>query len=319
MTESPIHRHHLLILSQHSKVYDQIITRAKLPGLSISTAANPKQAEGSAGDCDILFGEPSLISSVLNQLHKVRWVQATWAGVEALLVAGMRHDYILTNARNVYGLMLSEYVFGYLITIERGILHRWQAQLDGRWENETPGTLRNKHLGLLGVGSIGAHLALSAHLLGMVVFGYTRQSETCDYVDQYLHGDEWRDFASGLDYLVCTLPATPSTKNLINADFLSALPERTWLVNIGRGCTLDETALVNNLRNGSLAGAVLDVTKEEPLPPGHPLWSTPNTFLTFHTAARNHPPDIASIFIDNYQRYIKGKPLKYRVDFTQGY
>jgi phosphoglycerate dehydrogenase-like enzyme len=91
------------------------------------------------------------------------------------------------------------------------------------------------------------------------------------------------------------------------------------LINIGRGSTIDETALVNALNNAIIAGAVLDVLVEEPLPAENPLWSTPNTFITSHTAARNYPPDIASIFIENYKLLIQAKPLLYQVSFELGY
>jgi phosphoglycerate dehydrogenase-like enzyme len=231
----------------------------------------------------------------------------------------MRRDYLLTNARNVYGPMMAEYVFGYLLVIERRIQLRWQAQLEKKWDDHPSGTLNRKILGFLGVGTIGAYLAATAHHFRMKTYGYTRQSESCKHVDRYFHGNSWNSFAADLDYLVCSLPGTPRTIGIINADYLSILPPRAWLVNIGRGSTIDETALVNALNSGALAGAILDVFKEEPLPPNHPLWSTPNTFITYHTAARNYPPDIASIFIKNYNRLLQGKSLLYLVDFEQGY
>ncbi len=312
-------KHHLLILSQHDEVYKPLIDQANLPGLSITAIKKPLDFDPAREAFDLIFGEPSLISQVINQLAGVRWVQSTWAGVEPLLATGMRQDYTLTNARNVYGQAMAEYVFGYLLMIERHNLTRWQSQLEGRWDNRLNGTLRGKTIGLLGVGSIGSHLARVAHDFGMQVWGYTRQSEGCQAIDRYFHSSSVCEFAAGLDYLVCTLPRTPDTNNLVDRNFLSHLPGRAWLINIGRGSTVDEGALVNALRAQKLGGVVLDVFTEEPLPPGHPLWSTPNTFLTFHTAAQNYPPDIANIFVENYQRLIAGEPLLFTVDFKLGY
>ena len=183
----------------------------------------------------------------------------------------------------------------------------------------TAGTLRGKLFGLLGVGTIGSHLASTAKHFNMQVYGYTRQSETCPGVDRYFHDPDWPTFAANLDYLVCTLPRTEQTNNLMNGAFLSALPRKTWLVNVGRGSTVDEAALVKVLQSGGIAGAILDVFQEEPLPIEHPLWSTPNTFITSHTAARNYLPDIAGLFIENYKRFIEGRSLLYQVDFDQGY
>jgi phosphoglycerate dehydrogenase-like enzyme len=317
--KSNMNQHQLLILSKDQEIYLRLIEQARLPGLTLTGASGPDQVTEMASECDLVFGESALISTVINQLAQVKWVQASWAGVEPLLTEGLRRDYQLTNARNVYGRLMSEYVFGYLILIERRILQKWQAQQARRWAGETPGTLRGKHLGLLGVGSIGPHLASTAHQFEMHVSGFTRQSETCGEVDQYFHGDAWREFTTALDYMVCTLPSTKATHNLVNADFLSSLPVRAWLINIGRGSTVDEMALVRSLQNDSLAGAILDVTVDEPLPVDHPLWSTPNTFLTFHTSARNYPPDIAALFIENYQRFIDGEQLLYKVNFELGY
>jgi phosphoglycerate dehydrogenase-like enzyme len=311
--------HHLLILSEDHEVYTRLIGQSELPGLIINGASKPEQVADTAGEYDLVFGEPALISTIINRLPQVEWVQASWAGVEPLLARGIQRNYILTNARDVYGRLMSEYVFGYLVIIERQALSRWQAQKGRKWANETPGTLRGKNFGLLGVGSIGSHLAATAHYFGMKVSGYTRQSEICADVDRYFHGNTWRDFTADLDYLVCTLPSTNATRNLVNADFLASLPARAWLINIGRGSTVDEMALINNLRNGSLAGAVLDVTKVEPLPAYHPLWHTPNTLLTFHTAARNYPADIAALFTENYRRFIHGEPLNFQVNFELGY
>lgn len=312
-------QNNLLILSADFEVYKHLIEGASLPGLCILSTNEPHQAIQQGSQADFLLGEPSLVSKVLNSLPQVKWVQTTWAGVEPLLADGMRQDYLLTNARNVYGSMMSEYVFGYLLLVERKILLRWQSQLAGKWDERPNGTLRGKLLGLMGVGTIGAHIAHTAKHFGMFVHGYTRETETCEYVDRYFHAAELLQFAKDLDYLVCSLPGTSATRGLVDRRFLGALPKKAWLINVGRGSTIDEIALAAALNNGTLAGAVLDVFSQEPLPADHPLWSAPNTFITSHTAARNYLPDIASLFVQNYQRFIRGEPLLYQVDFNQGY
>ncbi len=315
----PSQDHRLLILSQHYETYKALICTCRLPGLTCVALDDPQKAIEAGKECDIAFGEPSLLSQVINDLPAIEWVQATWAGVEPLLRPGIRGGFILTNARDVYGAMMSEYVFGYLLFIERRILARWQAQQRGEWDEQPYGMLKGRLLGLLGVGTIGAHLAHTAHQLGMQVHGYTRASENCRDVDRYFHPGRLLEFANDLDYLVCCLPGTPATHGMVDKAFLEALPTKAWLVNIGRGSTVDEMALVEALRQGSIAGAVLDVFSEEPLPGGHPLWTTPNTFITAHTAARNYPPDITKVFIENYQRYLRNEPLRYRVSFELGY
>jgi len=91
------------------------------------------------------------------------------------------------------------------------------------------------------------------------------------------------------------------------------------ILNPGRGSIIDHDALAAALSAGRLAAAVLDVFDTEPLPPEHPLWRTPNVFVTAHTAALSIPADIAPLFIDNYRRLVSGEPLKYRVDFDLEY
>jgi phosphoglycerate dehydrogenase-like enzyme len=273
----------------------------------------------SGSEYDLVFGEPMLISQVLNYLPNVSWVQSSWAGVEPLVQPNMRCDYILTNMRNVYGRMMVEFVFAYLLAIERQVLARWQSQQGGEWDDRPYSTLNGKLFGLLGVGSIGTLLAATAKHFGMRVYGYTRQSETCRDVDQYFHPGSEDDFATDLDYLVCCLPGTNATRRIVDTQFLANLPQKAWLINVGRGSTVDETALAEALNNGKLAGAVLDVFTEEPLPRGHPLWTTPNTFITSHTAARNNPAEIVTVFIENYLRFIRGESLLYQVNFELGY
>jgi phosphoglycerate dehydrogenase-like enzyme len=317
--KSIIQPHHLLILSQHSEIYQQLIGQKNLPDLFISAFKDPNQAIETGSEYDLVFGEPSLVSKILDYLSNMKWMQSSWAGVEPLLQPNLRSDYILTNIRNVYGPMMSEYVFGYLLMIERQILQRWQSQLQGEWDDRPYSILKGKLFGLLGVGTIGAYLATTAKHFGMRVYGYTRQSEACSEVDKYFHGRNIGEFAADLDYLVCCLPGTAATRGMVDAHFLMELPRKAWLLNIGRGSTVDEAALVNALRNRSLAGAVLDVFMEEPLPRGHPFWSTPNTFITSHTGARNNPADIVKVFIDNYIRIIHGDSLINQVDFELGY
>jgi len=311
--------HKLLIVSRHADAYRRLIDAARLPALELRSASDPAEAAAHGSDCDMVLGEPSLIRPILPRLGALAWAQATWAGVEPLVDPALRRDYILTNARGVFGPLMSEYVFGYLLAHERKILDKFAAQQQGRWDPTPPGTLRGRQLGLLGVGSIGAALARTAKHFEMRVKGYTRASETCRDVDVYFHGDDRRPFAADLDYLVAVMPNTAATRHIVDAALLQALPARAVFVNPGRGSVVDEPALAGALREGRLAAAVLDVFEQEPLPSDHVLWRTPNVLITSHTAALSAPEDIAPVFVDNYRRFVRGEPLKYRVDFDRGY
>lgn len=300
----------LLILSYNTDEYIKRIQQADLPNLEIVT--EPKE-------CDIVLGEPKRIRDELPHLSHLKWAQSIYAGIEPLVDTALRRDYILTNARGVFGELMSEYVLGYMLAHEKKIYERYQAQQAKKWDRVESGVLRGKTLGLLGVGSIGAHLAGTAKHFGMKVRGFTQSSEDCLDVDIYYHGADILKFAEGLDFLVSVLPRTEGTNKIVDAALLNTLPSHTVFINVGRGNAVNESALVQALKGNKIAGAVLDVTEQEPLPEDHPFWTTPNLLLTFHTSAISYPEDMVKLFIENYQLYIEGRSLKYQVNFERGY
>jgi phosphoglycerate dehydrogenase-like enzyme len=311
--------HKALVLTKYPDEYRSLIEAAGLPGLLVVATAEVSDGLAEAADSDILVGDPARVIAALPGLRNLRWVQLTWAGVERMLDPRLRRDYVLTNIRGVFGPLMSEYVFGYLIAHERRIVARLDAQRQGRWDATLPGTLQGKTMGLVGVGSIGAHLAATARHFGITVRGYTRSSEDCPAVQRYFHAGDEIAFATGLDYLVAVLPNTPGTRRIVDARMLDRLPPHAVVVNAGRGDTLDTDALIAALRQHRLAAAVLDVFEEEPLPAAHPLWQTPNVLISAHTAAPSFPADIVAVFADNYRRYVRNEPLRHRVDFERGY
>lgn len=303
--------HKLAILSDLAEQYRAVIEKENLPDLTIESTPGP--------DTDILLGNPHLMKKTLASLPALSWVQSTSAGVELLMDSSLRRDYVLTNARNVFGRLMSEYIFGYLLAHERQIFQRFVDQQAKRWNDENTGVLYGKTIGLLGVGSIGAEVAKTAKFFNMTVRGYTQKSEVSADVDQYFHGNDILKFANGLDYLVSILPSTQGTRKIVDADVFNALPTHALFISVGRGSAVDESALLNTLNQNKIAGAVLDVFEKEPLPQDHPFWTTPNLLMTFHTSAPSLPEDIAKLFIENYKLFNEGKPLKFQVDFEKGY
>ncbi|MBL8102450.1 MAG: D-2-hydroxyacid dehydrogenase [Anaerolineales bacterium] len=303
--------HKLIILSNLTDQYRALIEQAHLPDLIIESTTTP--------DIDIILGEPSLVKDALASFPALSWVQSIWAGIEPLLDPALRRDYVLTNARGVFGRLMSEYILGYLLAHERRILQKREAQKSKQWDDTDTGSLHKKTIGLLGVGSIGADVARTAKFFGMNVRGYTSSSETSADVDTYYHGNDLLEFAKGLDYLVNILPNTKDTQKIIGTNLLNALPPHALFINVGRGPAVDESALLEALNQNKLAGATLDVFENEPLPKEHPFWTAPNLLMTFHTAAPSLPEDIARVFIENYLLFNEDKPLQYQVNFEKGY
>ncbi|MBK9927212.1 MAG: D-2-hydroxyacid dehydrogenase [Anaerolineales bacterium] len=312
----------LLLLTDNTTEYIDLLKQANLPDLEIFTEFNP--------ECDIVFGGTGKIRKVFHDLPNLKWVQTMSAGVEWLMDPSLRRDYVLTNAKNVFGESMSEYVFGYMLYYKKRIAERQEAQHKKQWDEQDGGVLRGKTLGLIGVGSIGSHIAMTAKHFKMNVWGYTRGSETSTHVDRYFHPNNLESdsslhskgvlsFAKGLDYLIVVLPKTDGTTSIVNAEVLNALPHHALLINVGRGNAVDTSALLEALTQNKIAGAVLDVTEPEPLPEEHPFWTAPNLLLTFHTSAMSYPEDMVGLFVENYKLYIEGKPLKHQVDFERGY
>jgi len=309
----------VLILSGRAADYHRLLAPAVSATVALHAAATAQDAAPWLARCAVVLADPPLVRPLLPQLTGLRWLQSTYAGVETLVAPGLRRDYTLTNARGAFGDLMAEYVLGYVIMHERRGWQRFLAQRERRWDASWPGRLADKTMGLVGVGSIGAEIARAAKCFGLRTLGYTRQSEGCPHIDRYYHGATLTEMTAVSDYLVCSLPNTTASRHLIDHAVLAAMPPHALLVNIGRGSTVDEAALIKTLRAQQIAGAVLDVFESEPLPADHALWELPNVLITAHTSALSYPEDIAPIFLANLRRYLVGEPLHNLVDFEQQY
>lgn len=288
------------------------------PGIPLTTAAGVTEALDRYAGEPILFGSPLMISEVLPDMPGVKWVQSTWAGVTPLMDIE-RRDYVLTGIRGIFGPQMSEYVLGYLLAHELDIFARREEQHEHRWEYRASGTLRGKRVGIMGTGSIGRAIAESAAGFGMTVTGLSRTGAGKAPFEAVYPTARISEFLPGLDYLVSVLPQVSATDGLLDAETLALLPPTAYFVNVGRGNVVDDDALIAALASEQLAGAVLDVFDEEPLPGSSPLWDAPNLLVTAHIAAMSYPELIVPIFVDNYRRYIVGKPLVDVIDFELGY
>lgn len=230
-----------------------------------------------------------------------------------------RRDYLLTGVKDVFGSIMAEYVICYMLMHERNVLRSFALQERKQWKMPRPGLLRNKRVGIMGVGSIGTAIAEAARFFQMLTSGYCRTLSPRTFIDQIYGPDQLLEFVQDLDYLISVLPDTSSTTNLIDTPVFNAMKPEAVFINVGRGNTVDESALVHALHRKDIAGAVLDVFQQEPLPKDHPFWETAGLIVTSHTAALTYPEDIAPLFIDNYRRFAAGHPLKYQVDFARGY
>jgi phosphoglycerate dehydrogenase-like enzyme len=219
----------------------------------------------------------------------------------------------------MFGALISEYVMTYLFAFERRVFSMHSNQLERRWQPLPYRQAKDISLGIIGLGSIGRELALTARHFGIQVTGLNRSGKPCEGVEKVYTVDRLGDFLKEPDYVVLTLPATRETNCLVNSDALKMMKPTAVLMNVGRGNSIDESDLVVALTRGEIGGAVLDVFENEPLAKESPLWGLPNVFITPHMAATSFPEDIADIFIGNYHRFLRKEPLQHVIDFELGY
>lgn len=308
----------VIIVSEEAEAYQRLLAASLPEGVALSAHRDAAEAAAAWSGQAVALGEPHLLAGILPGMPAVRWVQSTWAGIKPLLPAA-RAGIAVTGVKGVFGPQMAEFVLGYLLAFELRLLERVDRQVERQWWPEDNGGLQGRTLGIMGTGSIGAHIAMRCRPFGLRLLGFSRSGDPAEPFERVYGRDGLDDFLGQLDYLVTVLPDTPETDGLLSAAALAALRPGAVLVNVGRGSVLDEDALADALHARHLRGAVLDVFRSEPLPDAHRFWDTPNLLLTAHVAARSYPRDIARIFADNYRRFTAGEPLSGQVDPQRGY
>lgn len=272
-----------------------------------------------AATCGIWLGQPDVLAALLRQGLKPDWLQSTWAGITPLLASDLPTDYRLSRAVGVFGQVMAEYVLTYLLAHQRQVLGRLASQVAENWDERRPGTLRGLKVLLVGAGEIGRQIAAFLAPFGVVLHGIAREPRALEaFAD--VHGmPALAEQAAWADVLVNLLPDTPATQDVYDAALFARMKADALFINVGRGVAVVDEALVAALRQGQLAGAVIDVCRQEPLPPGHPFWDAPRLLLTGHTSAPTDPTAMVALFLDNLGRWQRGEDLRGQVDFSRGY
>ena len=258
-----------------------------------------------------------------HEARELRWIHRCGAGVDAMLFPALQNsDVVLTNARGIFDRAMAEYVLGYMLYEVKHFGRTLKAQQRHQWDPSTTGKLNGQKAAIFGVGSIGREIARLLQVIGLQVIGVgrTQRDGDSDFGRIYGVGDAL-SIAAGVDWVIGVLPSTPESDGLFNADFFAAMRAGARFINVGRGAAQDETALCAALQTGGIAGAMLDVFCQEPLPPTSPLWDTPKVFLSPHISGGNidHQEAIFAQFWDNLQRFTANRPLLNRVDKKLGF
>ena len=288
---------------------------AELAAEHFSVAIATPQQLPDTSRVEVLIGAPPELQSVVAQCPRLKWIQSTWAGVDALLDS-LRPGLAITPLKGVFGQSMGEFVLGWLLALERNIIRR---AVQRSWLAEVEAPIAGKRLGILGAGSIGSEVAKRAAVFGLEVTGLTVRGGDRPGFERCYTREARLEFALGLDYLVSILPATPSTDGFVDAELLSQLARGAIFINAGRGNAVVEKDLIQALDQGQLRYAVLDVFEEEPLPDSHGLWQIPGLFITSHTAAPTPDAAIPAVFQKNLRCYLAGEALPDAVQLDLGY
>lgn len=269
--------------------------------------------------CMIWLGEPDRLVPLLRAGLRPQWLQSTWAGYRPLLAADLPRDYRLSRAVGVFGQPIAEYLLAHLLEHEQQLRARRDSQRQRQWDARIPGSLFGRRLLIVGAGEIGREVARLLAPFGLRLTGIAHRPRPLEHFERVAGLDALHAEAGAADYIVNILPDTPQTADLYDESFFHAVAPGALFVNVGRGSAVVDAALLHVLQEGRLAGAVLDVFREEPLPAQHPFWDAPGLTLTGHIAGPLVPAALARLFVDNLARYQAGEALHGEVDFAGAY
>ena len=305
---------------------------AKLSGIrnivDLQVARNPAEAEALLPTAEVAFDwvlGGLWLQQYWHLAGRLRWVHSSSAGVDKILFSDWTDSpVLLTNSRGIYAPAFAEFVMLCVLYFAKDFPTLQRNQRERYWTPYQPLELRDQTLGLVGFGATGRATARLAKPFQMRVLATKRNPGTgteSDLVDELIPLERWHDLLASSDYVVNALPLTPATRGFFGEREFRAMKTKCCFINVGRGETVQEGALVRALKEGWLSGAGLDVFEREPLPADSELYSLPNVIISPHCAGitTTNREKCAQLLIDNVQRYISGEPLLNVVDKGLGY
>ena len=298
------------------------LIRERFPDLRVLSAKDAASLDRHVAEADVLLA-PSFPVEVFDKARRLRWFQCINAGVDSIFSIRDRiGDLIVTNARGMHGETIADFVMAGMTMMHWDFPRFMREQSRKEWHPREVAPLAERVLGVVGLGSIGAAIARRGKSAGMTVVGAKRDvTQSVAGVDRLFPPNGLAELLQLSDFVVLAVPQVPETTGLIGREQIRLMRRAAFLVNIARGSVVVESELIEALRAGTIAGALLDVFEREPLPADSPLWTMPNVIVTPHSAGypSNYPARLVEIFGDNLQRFLEKKPLRNVVDLKRGY
>lgn len=314
---------HVLLWTDSSADYVDAI---KAAGLTDRVALDIVPRKGSPSAEQLARAEAlmaySVPSGVFAAMPNLRWVQAMSAGVDGwIAMPDLPETLTLTCARGTHRESMPENIIGALLFVAKPYAKAAANQKLRKWDQKPAEPLSGKTLGILGLGMIGLEVARIASALGLRVIGTRRRPQPMDHVAEVLPPERSSEVLAQADFVLALLPATPKTECFINAERLSMMKPGAWLLNFGRGQLIKDDDLIAAVQARTIAGAVLDVFRQEPLPATDPYWATDGIIVLPHIGGPHPQRDkiVARLFVTNLECFLNDQPLKEVVDREAGY
>ncbi|MDP2916972.1 MAG: D-2-hydroxyacid dehydrogenase [Dehalococcoidia bacterium] len=263
--------------------------------------------------------------NVVARAPKLKWIQCMLAGVEFFLDEQLvRSRVTVTNMSGIHATAVGEVVLEMMLMLAKHATVFCQQKRQRLWQRFIPEVLRDKTVGIMGLGSIGKEVARLSKAFGMRVLATrrsARRGQRARNVDRLLPRADLPELLSESDFVVVTLPLTQETNKMLSAQEFRMMKPTAHFINVGRGETVDEDALIRALEERRFAGAGLDAFATEPLPESSKLWELPNVFISPHVSGilKDYDKVINKLFCENLRRYLGGKRLLNVVNKKIGY
>ncbi|WP_081841575.1 D-2-hydroxyacid dehydrogenase [Alicyclobacillus macrosporangiidus] len=263
-------------------------------------------------------------NDMLGHMPNLKWIQLPSAGANGILAnTNLHSETAVTNSRGVFGVPGAEHALALMLYFSRQLYVHVEQQARRYWRKSPASSeIEGSTVGIVGLGDIGLQLAKRVKSLGATVLGVKNTAGACPpFVDEVHASDKVEEVLRHSDYVINTLPLTPDTKGFFSATRLSVIKRGAVFINIGRGATVDEGALIDHVRAGRFGGVGLDVTNEEPLPASSPLWTLPNTIITSHSVGASPKVNDRrfNLIVNNIRNFMEGRKLENLVDRVRGY
>lgn len=285
------------------------------------TTAPASQARADLADIEVWLGG-DLTASLVAGMPRLRWVQATSAGVDAFPMQDLASRQVtLTNVRGMHADTVADHALGLVLALARSLPGHLRHQWHHEWVMERVRELAGTRMAIIGMGAIGQAIGQRARAFAVELTAVTRSGVAPGGVDRAFPQSRLLEAVADAEWVLSVLPLTDETRHLIGSPVFEAMRSDAAFISIGRGPVVDEDALVDALRNHAIAAAALDVFETEPLAASSPLWDMPNVIITPHVGGiQTHFRHRAvAVFCQNLKRYLAGQPLENVIDLERGY